>query len=67
MNILDVSIGIFLLVMGFGFLYFPVVVQKMNVWIRENIFSDRMLLTHRRRAGVLLIFMGAIIIYFVVK
>lgn len=67
MNYLDIAIGLFCILMGFGFLYLPGTVQKVNTWIRDNIFSDRILLTHRRRAGVFLIFLGAIIIYLIVR
>ncbi|MFH1415408.1 MAG: hypothetical protein ABIH89_04930 [Elusimicrobiota bacterium] len=67
MSIIDFSIGVFVMLMGFGFLYRPNKVQQVNRWIRDNIFNDRLLLIHRRRVGVMLIFLGAAVIYFALK
>lgn len=67
MNIIFIFIGLFMLAMGFGYLYRPDKVQKINSWIRENLFNDRLLLTKRRKVGVMLLFVGAIIIYFAIR
>ena len=67
MSIIVFSIGAFLIFMGFGYLYRPNKVQKINRWIRDNIFNDRLLLIHRRRVGVMLMFIGAAVIYFALQ
>lgn len=67
MKIILILIGVVIMVFGFGYLYHPDKISKLNNWVCENIFNDRMLLTKRRKAGVLLILLGTFIIYFVIR
>ena len=67
MKIIIFFIGVFMFALGFGYLYHPDKVQKFNSWIRDNVFNDRLLITHRRKLGTMLIFIGTVIIYLVIK
>ncbi len=67
MNIIVLFIGLFMLAIGLGYLYHPDKVQRFNNWVKEYIFNDRLLITHRRKVGVMLLFAGAVIVYFAIR
>ena len=59
--------GLFVLALGLGYLYRPEKIQRINCWLRDNLFNDRLLVTHRRRAGTVLLFIGIILIFFATR
>ena len=67
MNIIIILVGIFVMLLGFGYLCAPKKVTAFNAWVRENLFNDRLLIMQRRKTGVLLIFIGLILIYIVMR
>jgi len=60
-------ISLFLILLGLGYLYAPSKVIKFNSWVRENLFSDRFLLLYRKKTGVFLVLLGAVILYLLIK
>ena len=67
MKLLAALFGFLALLLGAGYLYRPDKVSDFNNWCRNNLFSDRLLLIHRRRTGVLLIFAGLAILSIMMK
>lgn len=67
MSITVFFIGLFIVTIGFGYLYRPDKVSKFNAWAREYLFNDRLLILYRRKAGVMLIIIGAVIIFMSIK
>ncbi|MBN2407820.1 MAG: hypothetical protein JXJ19_08990 [Elusimicrobia bacterium] len=67
MNFIKNVTAIFLIILGFGYLYRPDKISRFNSWIKENIFNDRLIIIYRKRIGVLLIFIGALILYMAVR
>jgi uncharacterized protein YjeT (DUF2065 family) len=67
LRIIELLTGCFFLFIGFGYLYYPQKIQRINSWIRDNICNDRLLLSHRRKAGVVIVFAGLIVVYFAIK
>lgn len=67
LNIIIILAGIFVMLLGFGYLCAPKKVIAFNTWVRQNLFNDRLLIMRRRKVGVMLIFIGLIIIYIVIK
>ena len=60
---IKILIGFILLLTGLGYMYRPNIIIKVNFWIRENVFNDKMLIIHRRKIGVVLIVVGIIVLY----
>jgi len=56
-------LGLLLLVLGLGYLYRPYWIVKLNAWVRMNIFNDQILITRRRKVGIILFFIGVILIF----
>ncbi len=64
MNIISFFAGLILFLVGAAYLYRPTLVYKINLLAREYIFNDRLLLGHRRKVGVMLMVLGALILFF---
>ncbi|NLB35369.1 MAG: hypothetical protein GX817_06105 [Elusimicrobia bacterium] len=62
MKVLFALPGILLLFLGIGYLSRPDIISAFNSWCRENLFTDRLLIIHRRKVGVMLIFVGVLIL-----
>ena len=67
MRLLVSLFGLFVMLLGAGYIYRPEKVSKFNSWCRNNLFSDRLLITSRRKTGVLLLFAGMIILLFLLR
>jgi hypothetical protein len=64
---MSILIGLFFLLIGFGYLYSPDKIRMLNEWIKDNLLNDRLIISYRRKMGVLFLLLGALIIYFSVK
>ncbi|MGM0440941.1 MAG: hypothetical protein ACQEQC_00775 [Elusimicrobiota bacterium] len=67
MKYLNIIVALFIMAVGMGYLARPDIITKFNEWMRENLFSDRLLLRHRRKVGTLLLFMGAVLFYMIYR
>jgi len=62
-KIIQILTGLILLIFSMGYLYHPDLVAKFNAWVRRHIFNDQLLISHRRKIGVLLLILGFIFIF----
>lgn len=63
MKILKIIIGIWLFLLSLGFLYWMDWMLKINAWIKRYVLSDKWLLFHRRKIGLLFLFLALIALY----
>ncbi len=56
-------LGLLSLILGLGYLYRPYWIVKLNEWVRMNIFNDQILISRRRKVGIILFFIGVILIF----
>jgi len=67
MQTFKILIGALALLLAWTFLYRTRFIFKLNSWIRENIFSDRLVLFSNRRMAVLLLVLGIISLFSGIK
>jgi len=60
---LEILIGLFLLIISLGYLYRPAMITKFNAWSRKYLFNDQLLITHRKKIGVILLIISIILLY----
>ncbi len=60
---LNLFCAIFIMFLGIGYLARPDKISNFNEWMRGNIFSDRLLLNHRRKIGTFLLLLGFLLLY----
>lgn len=63
MEFLKVSVGVVLLLSAWLVLFRTGLIFKLNAWIRENVFSDNVILFSRRRMAILLLLLGSIALF----
>jgi hypothetical protein len=63
MKFLELISGLIMLVYGLFCLYKPDRIMKFNMWVREQMFSDQLLVSHRKKIGVMLVICGLILLY----
>ncbi len=63
MKKIAVPVGLFFLLWGLAYLYRPDLVIKFNALIRHFIFNDRLLILHRRRIGVVMLFIAFVLLF----
>ena len=63
MRLLEVLIGLFFLIISLGYLYRPTIIIRFNNWGRKYLFSDQLLITHRKKIGVVLLIISIIFLY----
>lgn len=61
-TIIKLLIGLFFVVLGCCYIYAPHIVSKFNRWVRDSIATDRHLILHRRKAGLILVVLGAVVL-----
>jgi len=59
----EIFIGLFLLIISLGYLYRPAMITKFNAWGRKYLFNDQLLITHRKKIGVILLIISIILLY----
>lgn len=63
MRFLEILIGLFFLVGSLGYLYRPTIIIKFNAWGRKYIFNDQLLVTQRKKIGIVLLIVSIIFLY----
>ncbi|MBA7470206.1 hypothetical protein ES705_01688 [subsurface metagenome] len=63
MRLLEVLIGLFFLIISLGYLYRPTIIIRFNDWGRKYLFNDQLLITHRKKIGVVLLIISIIFLY----
>ncbi|MBI5623460.1 MAG: hypothetical protein HY924_06765 [Elusimicrobia bacterium] len=60
---LKVVVGLFFLLLGLGYLYRPGLIQRMNEFIREQLFNDARISLERRKWGIFFLLLSLLFIY----
>ena len=60
---LKLFFGLVLLLLGLGYIYKPEIVERLNQLLKETLLNDSYAALHRRKWGVLLVLIGALLIY----
>lgn len=63
MEFLKIGLGVAALLVAWIFIYRTNLILKVNSWLRERVFSDRLVLFSGRRVAVLLLVLGAVAIF----
>ncbi|NIM02911.1 hypothetical protein GTN66_02000 [bacterium] len=63
MRLLEILIGLLLLIISVGYLYRPTIIIRFNDWGRKYLFNDQLLITHRKKIGVVLLIIAIIFLY----
>lgn len=67
MQILKILIGVLALLLAWIYIYRTRLIFTLNAWMRENIFSDRVVLFSNRRLATLLLLLGAVALFSGIK
>jgi len=60
---LKLFFGLVLLLLGFGYIYRPDIIERINRVLKETLLNDSYLALHRRNWGFLLVLLGATLLY----
>ncbi|MFB0526327.1 MAG: hypothetical protein ACETVO_02500 [bacterium] len=63
MRLLEVLIGLFFLIGSLGYIYRPTIIIRFNAWSRKYLFNDQLLITHRKKIGVVLLIIAIVFLY----
>ena len=63
MQTLKILLGVLAVLLAWTFLFRTNLILKINAWVRENVFSDRVILFSGRRVAILLLVLGAVAIF----
>lgn len=67
MQTLKILIGILALLLAWIYVYRTKSIFTLNAWMRENVFSDKLVLFSNRRMAVLLLVLGAVALFSGIK
>ena len=63
MRLLEILIGLLFLIISVGYLYRPTIIIRFNAWGRKYLFNDQLLITHRKKIGVILLIIAIVFLY----
>lgn len=63
MRLLEILIGLLFLIISVGYLYRPTIIIRFNAWGRKYLFNDQLLITHRKKIGVVLLIIAVVFLY----
>jgi len=63
LRVLEVLIGLLFLIISLGYLYRPTIILRFNAWGRKYLFNDQLLVTQRKKIGVILLIISVIFFY----
>lgn len=63
MRLLEILIGLLFLIISVGYLYRPTIIIRFNAWGRKYLFNDQLLITHRKKIGVVLLIIAIVFLY----
>lgn len=55
--------GLIFMLLGFGYIYKPEIIERINRLIRETFLNDSYVALHRRNWGFLLLLLGGLLVY----
>lgn len=60
---LKILFGLIILLVGFGYIYRPEIIERINRLIKETLLNDSYLALHRKNWGLLLVLVGFLLFY----
>ena len=60
---LKLFFGLVLLLLGFGYIYKPEAVERLNRLLKETLLNDSYVALHRKKWGVFLVLIGSLLVY----
>jgi len=60
---LKLFFGLVILLLGFGYIYKPDIIERVNKVLKETLLNDSYVALHRRNWGFLLLLVGSTLIY----
>ncbi len=63
MHILKILLGLFALVGAWSYIFHNKLIFRLNAWMRENVFSDQVVLFSGRRVAILLTVLGGLSLF----
>src|SRR5438034_1338707 len=63
MQIIKIVLGIFLLLVAWGYIFQKKLIYKINAWMRDFVFNDQTVLFSGCRVAILLIVLGVIALF----
>jgi len=63
LRLLEILIGLLFLIISVGYLYRPTIIIRFNAWGRKYLFNDQLLITHRKKIGVILLIIAIVFLY----
>ena len=60
---LKLFFGLMLLLLGFGYIYKPGAVERLNRLLKETLLNDSYVALHHKKWGVLLVLIGSLLVY----
>jgi hypothetical protein len=67
MQILKILLGVLALLLAWIYIYRTRLIYTLNAWMRENVFSDQVVLFSNRRLATLLLILGAVALFSGIK
>lgn len=60
---LKIAFGLFLVLVGFGYVYRYDIIERIRVFIREALLNDAFIALERRKWGLFFMLMGTVFLY----
>lgn len=60
---LKILFGLIILLLGFGYIYKPEIIERLNRLIKETLLNDSYVALQREKWGLLLVLIGSLLLY----
>lgn len=60
---LKILFGLIILLLGFGYIYKPGVIERLNKVLKETLLNDSYVALQREKWGLLLVLIGSLLLY----
>lgn len=60
---LKILFGLMILLLGFGYIYKPEVIERLNRLLKETLLNDSYVALQRKKWGFLLVLIGTLLLY----
>lgn len=60
---LKILFGLIILLLGFGYIYKPEIIERLNRLIKETLLNDSYVALQRKKWGLLLVLIGTLLLY----
>lgn len=63
MPLIKIGLGLFLTLLGLGYIYRPDIIERINKLLRETIFNDSYIALERKKWGFFFVLIGIVLFY----